>query len=1244
MKSPLFFLSILVALVCACNSKHENASNETTTQQDSLVPFQVTVIADLPDSLQPKTFLLEQMPKPTKTAVPKNGGITKMLPVLQNEKGETIFDADGQPYILGDGGRSNFTNLTTDEGLALDAVTCSLLDKFGNLWFGTLGGGVSRYDGHSFHTFTIAQGLANNNVRSIIEDKTGNFWFGTYGGVSRYDGRSFRTFTTAHGLAHNDVTSITEDKAGNLWFGTRDGGVSRYDPSASLRTGSPSFRTFTTAHGLAHNDVTSITEDKAGNLWFGTRDGGVSRYDPSASLRAGSHSFRTFTTAQGLAHNHVRSIIEDKMGHLWFGTEGGGVSRYDPSALLTTGSQSFRTYTTGQGLADNNVTSITEDKTGNLWFGTNGGVSRYDPSASLRAGSRSFRTFTTAQGLANNRVASITEDKTGHLWFGTYGGGISRYDGQSFHTFSTAQGLADNIVGSITEDKSGHLWFGTNAGISRFDGQTFRAFTIAQGSANNFVRSIAEDKMGHLWFGSYGGVSRYDGQSFLTFTTAQGLANNAVWSITEDKTGHLWFATYVGGVSRYDGHSFRTFTTTQGLAHNNVWSIAEDKTGHLWFGTSGGGVSRYDGQSFCTFTNAQGLANNDVRSITEDKTGNLWFGTEEGISVMRAEEVRNLAQNQVLSGIEGTDKGKKTKLISSRLFKSFTLADGLPDNVVRQIVQMPDGKMAVGTNLGITLFRPSDDFTRLTDIEIFNTHTGYPVKNVNFGQDALFLDSKGILWAGTGSEKTALVRFDPAALKTNREVPNLVIQAIKVKDENIPWYILNVRPVGLDSLTVPAYITEEVGLFGRALTAAERNSMRQRFGGIQFDSIRPFYPVPENLVLPHEHNHISIEFAAIETGKPMLVRYQYMLEGYDQDWGPVTRRSNATFGNISEGGYTFKLKAQGANGVWTEPVIYRFRVLPPWWRSWWAYSIYIILLILTVRRINLFQKAVTIRKEQEKIKDRELAQAKEIEKAYAELKSTQAQLIQSEKMASLGALTAGIAHEIQNPLNFVNNFSEVNNEMLHEATEEINRGNYTEVKNILVEIKGNSEKINHHGKRADAIVKGMLQHSRSSSGQKEPTDINALCDEYLRLAYHGLKAKEKSFNARFETNFDENIPKINVVPQEMGRVILNLINNAFYVVNEKSKQGISGYEPTVELCTKKEGNNVLVSVKDNGNGIPDSIKEKIFQPFFTTKPTGQGTGLGLSLSYDIVKAHGGELSVKTKEGDGSEFIIVLPVV
>jgi len=274
------------------------------------------------------------------------------------------------------------------------------------------------------------------------------------------------------------------------------------------------------------------------------------------------------------------------------------------------------------------------------------------------------------------------------------------------------------------------------------------------------------------------------------------------------------------------------------------------------------------------------------------------------------------------------------------------------------------------------------------------------------------------------------------------------------------------------------------------------------------------------------------------------------------------------------------------------------------------------------------------------------SQRDNLENALIDLKTTQTQLIQSEKMASLGELTAGIAHEIQNPLNFVNNFSEVNTELIDEMKEEIAKGNLTEIEAIALDIQANEKKINMHGKRADSIVKGMLQHSQSGSGAKEPTNINTLADEYMRLAYHGLRAKDKNFNAEMVTRFDEKLPLINVIPQDIGRVMLNLFNNAFYAVNQKAKTAGPDYKP--EVCVETfflplQGV-VGLKVKDNGVGIPDAIKEKIMQPFFTTKPTGEGTGLGLSLAYDmVVKGHGGSIQVNSVEGEGSEFKISLPI-
>ncbi|MGF1557008.1 ATP-binding protein, partial [Paucihalobacter sp.] len=380
--------------------------------------------------------------------------------------------------------------------------------------------------------------------------------------------------------------------------------------------------------------------------------------------------------------------------------------------------------------------------------------------------------------------------------------------------------------------------------------------------------------------------------------------------------------------------------------------------------------------------------------------------------------------------------------------------------------------------------------------------------------------------------------------------------------------------------------------------------------------------------LPYHKNHLTFHFAAIDWAAPHKIRYSHRMLGLNDNWSNNTREAKADYRNLPYGTYTFQIRAIGESEVWSEPFEYTFTINPPWWHSWWAYTIYALLFLGALRMFSLWRER-RLRQEKEKLEQT-------VEERTKELKSSQAQLIQSEKMASLGELTAGIAHEIQNPLNFVNNFSEVSNELIDEMNDELDKGDIDEAKAISADIKQNLEKINHHGKRADAIVKGMLAHSRSSTGEKVPTDINALADEYLRLSYHGLRARDKNFNADFSTDLDPTLPKVKVIPQDIGRVLLNLINNAFQAVN-----GVEN--PKVEVSTKRAENGIEITVSDNGPGIPEAIKDKIFQPFFTTKPTGQGTGLGLSLSYDIVKAHGGDLKVETKEDKGSTFKIELAV-
>jgi signal transduction histidine kinase/ligand-binding sensor domain-containing protein len=1241
------FFSLLNFLGACQNIDNKNIDVDQNYKNPTTVILPgITFLDSLSDTLKPQKTWLKETSPPITVRVPRNqfevipyqGKPNKTLafpkiierPYLKNEKGEAILDAEGNHYFLGESGISHFTSFNTDNGLGLDNITSSLLDTSGNIWFGTWGGGISKFDGLSFVNFTTEHGLSNNLVHCLAEDNKGNIWIGTDGGgISIYDGYSFSNNLDSKWLKNGIVYGIAPDSKGNIWMAAGEGGAYKYDGKGLIK--------YSKEDGLPSNNIIKIAEDNNGFIWFGTGNRGASRFD--------GKSFMHFTKEDGLAGNGIYCMAKDKSGNLWFGTKGGGISKYDQGPDLTI-KGTFTNFTIADGLGHNDVWDIEEDLQGNMWFATGGGgISKFD--------GKKFTNYTTAQGLAENVVYSITTDGSGNLWSGTSGGGVSLYMGAAFNNFTADLGLAQNSVYGIVEDNNGNLWFGTDGGgISKYDGRSFTNFTTDQGLPNPLIICAVKDQKGQLWFGTGGGgIVLYkeesdDGKiaSFTTFNSKNGLQSDIIYSLKEDRFGNLWIGTGGAGLVKLDydteplGQSgFTTYTTEHGLANNSVYSILEDRKGNLWIGTGGGGVSKFDGKSFTNYSTAQGLSNDIVWSILEDNVGNLWFATQGG-------------------GVSRFD---------GQAFSSFTKREGLVDDTVYDLLEDNQGNIFIGTNRGFTVVPAqvaSLPFQEMSgSLEYFNTSNGYPVKDVNKG---IFLDSKGNLWAGNGSDKTGLVKFNYQALRKKRKKPSIIIKNIRVYEKPISWLSLQSnsgKNPPADSAKSSAFITDEVRVFGRILSDEERKSQENEFSGIGFSEIRRFENFPEKLVLPYSQNQITLGFGTDELVRSNLMEYRYILEGYTKGWSPEVKSNSATFGNIREGDYVFKViarytgPAESEGKEWSEEAVYRFSVLPPWHRTWWAYSMYGIILLVGMKRVHVFQKTKTIRKERDRIQERELKQAKEIEKAYKELKATQALLIQKEKMASLGELTAGIAHEIQNPLNFVNNFSEVSAELVEEIKESRAKEKEARAKKqdpreekrdesealedeIIEDIKQNLARITYHGKRADAIVKGMLEHSRTSSGEKVPTDINALAEEYLKLSYHGMRAKDKSFSADYRTDFDPNLPKVHVVPQDIGRVLLNIINNAFQACAERSrsacvvkdlpgfisedKENLEGIRPIVTVSTKTLGDKIQISIKDNGPGIPESIKEKIFQPFFTTKPTGQGTGLGLSLSYDIVKAHG----------------------
>ncbi len=868
----------------------------------------------------PFVTLLDTCPSPRTIAIPQKMADSYSIRTDDGSKTIRILP----PEVRSAGFFVSMQNFTTRDGLIHNNVGRACVDKHGNLWFCTWIGGVSRYDGRSFTNFTPVQGLAPNSVNSVYEDKAGNMWFGTDGGVSRYDGKSFKSYTTAQGLTDNMVPAISEDKNGNIWVGTGRG-LCRLDQDGK------SFHNDTTVPGFRRDNVSCMIVDKSGNIWFGTwGDGGVTCYD--------GQSYTNYTTADGLANNFVTSICQDKNGNIWFGNADGKISFLDINKQIPGERVNFTSYTLAEGLLGR-VQTITEDKNGNLWFGTDRGACRLDCDKKSNPGKENFTSITTRQGLPVNNVNSILEDKSGNIWFGMDDGGVSvlKHDLKSLISLAVNQTLLHSGVSSVLEDKAGNIWIGTlGEGALRLsrDGKYLLRYTTSQGLSGNEIIAILQDKKGNVWISTFEGICSLsaDGKSLTRYKVAQGFPENYVQKILEDKHGNLWFGRSTGGAYRFspDTKSISRYTTGQGLPDNLITNIFEDKMGNIWIGTQRG-LSRLnpDGKSFTNYTTDQGLPGNDVTGILQDNSDKLWIGTRDG-------------------GVSRYD---------GRSFTSLTTAQGLPDDHISDIAMDKGGVIWLGTGKGFTAIKgfvpnikdtlndsglrnlqPSNELANAElegkfkpVFEIYNTKTGYAIEGITSN---LLVTQEGIIWTGIDSREKIL-RFDYGSIHKSPNPPAVFIQGIKINNEVISWYDLCHGEEKTESFAKTPNGMEEVTQFGKLLDEDQRQAMRKKFSAVKFDSISRFYPAPVNLVLPYAYNNITFDFRAIEPARPGLVRYQYVMEGYEKEWSPVSDKTSATYGNIHEGRYTFKLKAQSPDGVWSSPLTYTFRVIPPWYRTWW---------------------------------------------------------------------------------------------------------------------------------------------------------------------------------------------------------------------------------------------------------------------------------------------------------------------
>jgi signal transduction histidine kinase/ligand-binding sensor domain-containing protein len=1090
-----------------------------------------------------------------------------------------------------------------------------------------------------------------NTFSGMTQDRLGYIWItSSDSGICRYDGTDFVSFQhsnkNSNTVASNSTLRIYADSANNLWIGTNGAGLDLFNPVLDSFTHyrhDPKNK-----FSLSNDTVLSILEDHLGNIWIGTL-GGLDLLDRKSGRF--KHYFHQENNSSSLSSNIVFTIYEDRQGTLWVGCgsalyakEEGGLNQFD---RVSGGFTRFlHDAADPNSIATNKVRALFEDSKGNFWVGTSGdglhlmdrqkGTFRHFYYDSLHPEKLSRPPISTEW----DRITFIIEDELGGIWVGTNVSGINRYNptsGKLTHFGYTSQanknriygtdttsGFYDNSVGSAMLSKDGVLWItvqwrNSSAVLYKVNmlTKTIPFYKTNGQEANTFY--LDPDSI--LWIGAGKGLLRKDmkqNKERLLFSDPRVKdvpSPQTVTAVREDQGKILWLGTQGGGLIRYntitgDTIRYRFNPKIQSSLRNDIINIlCLDHKDDLWVGTNVG-LDKMDKRTG-EFKHID-LENNSVEDaatwvncIREDQDNNLWVGTGLGlyrintvnnnkVTVLKRAEVRTVfvdAKNQVWIGADTTRRNATQSLYrldrSRNQFESFIIPNtGQHITNVFDVMEDNNKSLWIGTRYAIVKINERRDLVMSYGPE-FGVHRN------NFGTGDNYKSAHGQLFFG---DEQGYYTFYPDEL-VDRSNPILNFTKFSLNGSEL-------IPAKGSVLQSPVWNTREINL-------------------------------------SYKENIFSIEFLGINYRNAPGVKYQYYLKNYEGTWNDMGSERRANYFNVPPGNYIFLVRAYTETGGWSEKSLV-IKISPPWWKTIWAYCLFAVLIIGTISGIVRY-RSEQLRRENRILEEKVARRTEQLNLSLKELKSTQNQLIQSEKMASLGELTAGIAHEIQNPLNFVNNFSEINSELISDIKEAASKGNLEEVNSLAGQIEENEKKILRHGKRADSIVKGMLQHSKAGGGVKEQTDINALADEFLKLSYHGFRAKENGFTATIKTDFDRSLGKVNIIPQDIGRVLLNLYNNAFYAVAEKKKQLQDGYEPSVEVSTKKKDDLIELTVRDNGNGIPPKAVDKIFQPFFTTKPTGQGTGLGLSLSYDIIKAHGGTIEVQTREKEFTKFIINLPV-
>lgn len=1026
----------------------------------------------------------------------------------------------------------------------------------------------------------IDQGMNSSYITAILEDNNGNIWMGTDGsGVSMYNGEEFFHYTDESGLNTFSVHDIIQDNNSWIWFAAYSGNLTIYD--------GVNFKELQ-IENITNVNIYDLLQDRKGNIWITTQKHGVLKY--------GNGELVLYSTEHGLSSDNILTLEEDENGRIWVGTFDKGIDVLDGNEIIHYG-----------GKTDNTIIwDITRDYSGNMWVATSkNGVFQFKDSYYFHHSSNT--------GLPTNYFVNVYVDSNNVIWLGSYGNGIMIIDSGNYHHVSEEQGLSMNYLWNIEEDSYGNMWVGTDGGgVSIYCDQRFYNFSNRNGLPNSFVFSILQDQNDDYWFGTFGGgISRFDGKTFFHYSIEQGLPSKFINDLHLDSENRLWIGTLDNGLAYLKNGTLHHYNTDNGLSNNNVRTVIEDNNNRIWIGTDGGGLMVLNNGNLYKVTGSPDLEDLKVKSIEKTTEGELLIGTDDaGLLIFNGEN--KIQQFTKEAGLPSNDiyaihidtsgdhwlgtMGSGLLLWKGDQIYVIDKDSGLSHNSVWAIITNKDQDIWVGTERGLNHIKSFNDHF---DIEVYKKKDG--LMSEGFFLNSFYQDSKGRFWFG--SDKS-LILYDPDKSRSsyNDPLPKIQLTNLNINQQFYDFRSENVKTI------------------------------------FEFDSLVDFSNIPLGLELDYTQNHVSFHFNAIDWASPHDLYYSYRLNGLNDDWSIPSKESKADYRNLPSGEFTFSVKARDRTGQWSNPVNYTFRVITPWWNAWYAWFLYVVMAILLIvgyirlRLAKLRRSKIRLQEEVEKatkeleltnaelvaINDELLIQRKELEQVINDLEKTQKQLIASEKMASLGVLSSGIAHEINNPLNYIQGGIYGITNYFDEHPDE-----YTdEMKELISAMKEGVI-------RANKIVRSLSLFTKKSKSKNEICDIHEILEDCLLILKNQIKQRieiEKVF-ASYDLRVKGN-------HANLYQAFLQILTNAEQAIESKG---------TIKVKTILKGKFVQISIKDTGKGISEEDLSRISDPFFTTKAPNQGTGLGLTIAQNTFHDHDGSIEFFSRVGEGTEVIIKLPV-